>query len=230
MATKPAARPTASTAAPSEPRGHGHPIAVEPKARAGRGARRSFVLEYIRNPGQIGAIAPSGRFLARAMLETVDFARADVIAEYGPGAGAFTGHILQRLRPGTAFVPIELNPTMARIFRAKFPAVTLHERSVVDLPAICQSMGLGQESCVDAVVSGLPWAIFPEPLQREILEVTRRMLKPGGMMMTFSYNLSVLTKAGKRFARLAPDYFARVERSPTVLRNIPPAFVYRCVK
>lgn len=214
--------------APSNGAGNG--AGLEPKPGAARGAKRSFVLEYLKNPSQIGAVSPSGRFLARAMLETVDFKRAQVIAEYGPGAGAFTTHILARLDPSTVFVPIELNPKMADIFRRRFPGVRLHERSVAELPAICRELGLGDESCVDYIVSGLPWAVFPESLQREILEATRRMLRPGGMMMTFSYNLSLLTRAGKRFAKLAPDYFARVERSPTVLRNLPPAFVYRCVK
>jgi phospholipid N-methyltransferase len=164
------------------------------------------------------------------MVEAVDLDRASVVVEYGPGTGAFTEHILPRLRPGTAFFPIELNPTMAAHFRRRFPALALQERSVQDLPHILAEHGLPAGGAVDAIVSGLPWAAFPESLQRALLDVTRAALKPGGVMATFTYNTSMLTRAGRRFARVAAEYFTRIERGPTVLRNMPPAFVYRCVR
>jgi phosphatidylethanolamine/phosphatidyl-N-methylethanolamine N-methyltransferase len=212
------------TAPPSHPSGPPVP------ARRPRAGRRSFLWQWLSNPGQIGAVAPSSRHLARRMLEAVDLDRATVVVEYGPGTGAFTEHILPRLRPGTVFLPIELNPTMAAHFRRRFPALTLHERSVEDLPRILAEHGLASDGVVDAIVSGLPWAAFPEALQRTLLEVTRAALRPGGVMATFTYNTSMLTRAGRRFARIAAEYFTRIERGPTVLRNVPPAFVYRCVR
>ena len=60
---------------------------------------------------------------------------------------------------------------------------------------------------------------------------TTRALRPGGVMLTFCYfGLDSLTPGGKRLKKLLPHYFARVEKTDLVLRNFPPAFVYRCTK
>lgn len=198
--------------------------------RAGGGARRSFIGEWLKKPTQIGAVAPSSRALAMEMIRGMDLSRAQVVIEYGPGSGAFTEVLLGALPRGCVFLPIELNARMASLFRERFPGVVLHERSVAEVGEVCASAGLAREGVADCIISGLPWASFPEALQRELLEATRRVLRPGGMMATFSYTTSVLTKAGRRFSAVASEYFARVERGPTVLRNFPPAFVYRCVK
>lgn len=200
---------------------HGPPV---------RGAKRSFVRQYLKHPTQIGAIAPSSPFLAAAMLDRIDFGALKVVAEFGPGSGAFTRAIVGRLAPAATFIPIELNPRMATLFRARFPGVTLHERSAAELPAICGELGLGDHACVDLIVSGLPWAAFPVDLQRAILGGATTALRPGGRLVTFAYNLGLLTVAGRRFAKLLPEFFTTVERSRTVWRNLPPAFVYRCVR
>ncbi|MDZ4830148.1 MAG: ribosomal RNA adenine dimethylase domain-containing protein [Phycisphaerae bacterium] len=189
-----------------------------------------FLSQYLRHPTEIGAIAPSSRYLARTMLDGIDFAKVGVAAEYGPGSGAFTRGVLASLRPGAAFLPIELNPHMATVFRTAFPGIQLHERSAAEMPAICRDAGLSGASCVDLVVSGLPWAAFPLALQQSILDATVAVLKPGARLVTFAYNVGLWTKAGQRFSKLLPDYFTRVERSRTVWRNLPPAFVYRCTR
>lgn len=49
-----------------------------------------FLLEYIKNPRYIGAVAPSGKQLASKMISEIDFEKAKCIIEYGPGTGAFT--------------------------------------------------------------------------------------------------------------------------------------------
>ncbi len=49
-----------------------------------------FLLEYIKNPSKVGAIAPSSRYLADGMIQSIDFNSAECIVEYGPGTGVFT--------------------------------------------------------------------------------------------------------------------------------------------
>jgi phospholipid N-methyltransferase len=83
---------------------------------------------------------------------------------------------------------------------------------------------------VDCVVCGLPWAAFPESLQLELLTEMMRVLKPGGRFATFAYVHGLALPQGRRFARLLPQFFSKVTRSNVVWWNIPPAFVYRCVR
>lgn len=164
------------------------------------------------------------------MLETIDFTPHGAYVEFGPGDGVVTQYISKRLHPTSTFFAIEANSQMASAFRAKFPHLTLHEASAADLGAICASHGLSPESSLDAIISGLPWAVFDSELQSSILAAAAKALKPGGQMVTFAYNVGTYLSAGKRFAATLPGYFSKVEKSRTVWKNIPPAFVYRCTK
>lgn len=186
-----------------------------------------FLREFISNPFVIGAIAPSSKGLARKMVEGVDFANAKAIVEFGPGTGAFTDKILRRLSPACRYFAIELNPTMADLWRSRHPGRTLHQDSVKNVDRLCQKEGIEQ---VDVIFSGLPWASFADSLQIETLEASLRVLRPGGQLITFGYRVGTMLPKGRRFYKRLPTYFSKVERSEYVWRNLPPAFVVRCTK
>lgn len=201
------------------------------------GHHASFLRQFILNPGKVGAVAPSSPALAARMVAGVDFERADAVLEYGPGTGAFTGAILSKLRPGAKFVAIELNPSYCDILRKRFPAAKFPQARIVNdsatnVAAICKSEGIGngKGACVEAVISGLPWASFPEELQDALLGEMLKVLKPGGVFVTFGYHIGTLLPAGKRFYAKSKRLFASVDRSELVWRNLPPAFVFRCVR
>jgi phospholipid N-methyltransferase len=196
--------------------------AVRPSLKT-RG-RSAFLRQFILNTGMVGAVAPSSRYLAREMVRGLDFERAKAVLEFGPGSGVISDVILQRLRPATTYLPIELNDEMVRVFRRRHPKVPIVHDSVVNVRRICDDHDIDS---VDFIISGLPWASFPEPLQVSILEAVRSVLKPGGSLVTFGYHIGTILPAGRRFARLLPRYFHRLERTRVVWRNLPPAFVVR---
>ena len=68
-----------------------------------------FILEYIKNPKAIGAIAPSSSYLANKMVESINFKNAKCIVEYEPGTGVFTEKILSRISEDTIVILIEIN-------------------------------------------------------------------------------------------------------------------------
>ena len=82
----------------------------------------------------------------------------------------------------------------------------------------------------DVVISGLPFAIFPEELQEKILQGVMRSLVPGGTFATFAYLQGVILPAGVRFRKKLEATFPEVTTSSIVWNNMPPAFVYRCRK
>jgi phospholipid N-methyltransferase len=188
-------------------------------------ALTQFWREFLASPGRTGAIAPSSPALGRRMVEWIDWPQARTVIECGPGNGAFTGEILRRLRPDAAFLAVELNPRFVEALRPQFPGAEIVEGSVQELPALAARAGLGP---ADAVLSSLPWAAFPPPLQRDCLGAIRAALAPGGQFVTFAYNVGRWTAKGRRFRDLLPHYFSQVEESPTAWLNLPPAFVYRC--
>jgi phospholipid N-methyltransferase len=174
----------------------------------------------------IGSIAPSSRFLARAMLKELDLGAAKTVLEYGPGTGVVTEFVLRELRSDAKFAAIELNPGLAEVFESRYPFVTLFRDSVFNVRQICESV---QMQSVDCIICGVPWALFSEPLQIRFLETTIDILKPGGRFVAVTYLHSQRILPGaKRFASMLPHYFSVVSRSSMVWLNIPPAFVYRC--
>jgi phosphatidylethanolamine/phosphatidyl-N-methylethanolamine N-methyltransferase len=186
-----------------------------------------FFSEFLRDPAKIGAVAPSSPALAREMVSEIDLPKASVVVEYGPGTGSFTREIAGRLGPEAFFVAIESNPRMASAFRTRFPKVSLVEESAVNAPAILERLGAEKADCV---VSGLPWAAFSDSAQDRLLDSTLSALRDGGRFTTFAYLQGLTLPAGRRFRRKLAQRFSEVGRSRVVWRNLPPAFVYRCVK
>jgi len=185
----------------------------------------SFLSEFLRRPSSVGAIAPSSPDLAEKMLQWIDWPNVRAVIEYGPGTGAFTGRIRERIHPACRFLAIEINSQFAATLSSRYPDIRVHQDSVVDVEAVCRRDGIDQ---VDAIVCGLPWAVFGEEQQAAILGGIMAVLRPGGQFATFAYLQGLLLPAARRFRKNLDRHFSRVERSPTAWRNLPPALVYRC--
>lgn len=193
----------------------------------GVSGRMAFVREFIRSPRVLGTCFTSSERLARAMVEGLDLEGARAVVEYGPGTGAVTGAVLERIPGECRFVAIERSPGLARVFRGRFPGVRLYEDDAANVRRLCKVEGI---AAVDCIVSGLPWLLFPEAVQRALLRETVGVLRPGGGFTTVTYRAERLVPGVGRFRRLMEEVFSEVALSRRVWGNIPPAFVYRCRK
>ncbi|MGD8376804.1 MAG: methyltransferase domain-containing protein [Acidobacteriota bacterium] len=180
---------------------------------------------FLDAPRRVGAIVPSSSALARRMVEDVAWESVRTAVECGPGTGAFTGAILDRLPDAARLLAVELNPALAARLQERHPEVRVHSGSIAALPEILREHDLGP---VDVIVSGLPWAAFSAEEQEVLLSRLISCLAPGGRFLTYAYIQGLLLPSGRRFRRLLHRNFPQVRRSPVVWRNIPPAFVYRC--
>jgi phospholipid N-methyltransferase len=159
------------------------------------------------------------------MVDWADLAHARVVVEYGPGTGIFTRFILAKLSKGCTFFAIEYSAAMVEIFRQQYPDVTLYEDSATNVQALCRRQGV---DTVDCIICGLPWALFSDDLQTELLDAMMTVLRPGGQFVTFAYLQGLLLPAAQRFKRRLEAYFAEVSTSRIVWFNLPPAFTYQC--
>ncbi|GAA5505304.1 hypothetical protein Rcae01_00748 [Novipirellula caenicola] len=187
----------------------------------------TFLKNFVRNPTQVGAIAPSSPGLVKTMVEWFDWESARNVVEFGPGTGVFTEGIVQRLHPDAKFFAIERSAELVAATRSRCPSVTVYEDSVTNVVELCRRESMPH---VDAVICGLPWASFSKSLQAEIMDSMLEVLRPGGQFATFAYWQGLALPAGQRFSSRLKKTFPHVGRSPTVWRNIPPAFVYRCTR
>jgi phospholipid N-methyltransferase len=187
-----------------------------------------FVNQFCRAPRTIGAIAPSSRKLAAKMIQPIDFSNARVIVEYGPGTGVFTRHVLSQIdRKKTIFFGLELNEQMNRLACASTPDATIYQDSAAAVRKYLNQYGVTH---ADAIISGLPWASFPESLQDEILSETVNGLPAKGVFTTFAYLHGLILPSGIRFRKKLLEHFSTVETSSVVWGNLPPALVYWCQK
>lgn len=187
----------------------------------------SFFKEYLASPKYVGGFAPSSRLLAEAITDAADVSHASSIVEFGPGTGAFTEVITRKMPPGASFVAIELREDFVKAVRRKCPAVQVFHGSAADARKYIEAAGM---DCCDCIVSGLPFALFEDELQCQILDAAVDILKPGGIFATFTYFFSPSFPAGKKLQQNLEARFARVERTPTVWLNLFPAFAYRAIK
>lgn len=184
-----------------------------------------FIREFVLNPGHVGAIAPSTRALAGCMVDWIEWDQVGSAVEYGPGTGVFTEQILRCKRPDAEFFAVELNSQFATSLTERFPETTILQDSVANIEALCEQQGVTE---LDAIVCGLPWAVFSDQDQIAYLDAMMRVLKPGAYFSTFAYLQGMVLPSAHRFRKRLRSYFSEVQACPTVWSNVPPAFVYRC--
>jgi phospholipid N-methyltransferase len=189
--------------------------------------KQLFFKRFLANPGLIGALCPSSTALCREMIAEINIECAETVIELGPGTGVITDEILARLNPRTKFIAIELDEKMYENLRKNRPHVHVVNDSAENLPEIMKNAGVKH---LNAVVSGLPWAAFPERLQLAILGGITESLNPGGYFTTFAYLQGLMLPAGQRFRKLLKKSFREVNVSRVIWHNVPPAIVYRCKK
>ena len=185
----------------------------------------AFFQSFIREPASVGALSPSSRALARAMIEGFSLETADTVVELGPGTGAFTGPIRDRIGRQTTFLTMELDPFYVRSLRRRFPDLIVYNDSA---ERMLDYLALHGKKGAKYIVSGLPWANLPLDLQVRILDVLLKGLAQDGVFTTFAYFHARWLPKARQFRQSLESRFACVEISPTIWANLPPAFVYRC--
>lgn len=186
-----------------------------------------FLKSFLRRPTQVGSVWPSSRGLSEMLVDSCDWNSVRYVVEFGPGTGVATEVIMQRLKPGMRFFAIERDQELADKTRQRCPKADVVDGCVTKIEQYCRQRDMPR---VDTIISGLPWASFSSQLQDSIFEAMFHMLPSGGQFATFAYLQGLLLPAGKRFLRLLQKNFSEVTKSPVVWKNIPPAFVYRCIR
>ncbi|GGT19751.1 class I SAM-dependent methyltransferase [Nonomuraea spiralis] len=185
----------------------------------------SFLLEFVRDPMTVGAVAPSGPALARVATAAVPSTGSPIVVELGPGTGSFTEPIQRRLAGRGRHIAVEVNAGFARKLAALHPEVDVVHADAADLATLLAQRGLRQ---ADVVVSGLPWAAFTENQQHDVLSSVVATLSPHGVFTTFAYVHARWAPPARRLLRSMRSRFDEVVISRTVWANLPPALVYYC--
>src|ERR1700728_4112220 len=123
-----------------------------------------FASNFLRHPHMLGSIIPTSPFLVTQVLEPIDWQRAHVIVEYGPGVGTFTGEILRRMRSDAQLVAIETNRDFVRFLQRTLPDPRVHvvHDSAAQVQSVLKRLALPAPRYI---ISGIPLGSMPDAVQ-----------------------------------------------------------------
>jgi phospholipid N-methyltransferase len=184
-----------------------------------------FLGSFLCHPLSVGALVPSSRRLARAVVEGCDLGNAETVVELGAGTGALTRLILEGLNPEATFLAMELDERNARGLRRRWPHLDVCQDSAARIREHLRRRG---RRTADCIISALPWGNMSRSTQERILAAVFASLRPGGRFATYAYVHAQWLPGSRQFKRRLRTRFDRVSTTPIVWRNLPPAFVYHC--
>lgn len=166
-----------------------------------------------------GTITPSSPRLIRRLLGSIEFESANCIIELGPGNGCVTKALLAKMGPNTKLISFELNTDFVyQLKQIDDPRLHVVNACASSIRQVLDELNIEQ---VDHIVSSLPLALIDDDVVKTILKSARSNLREGGRFLQYQYSL-------KNYADVKPIFSAVTLRF--TLRNMPPAFVYDCVK
>jgi phospholipid N-methyltransferase len=182
------------------------------------GARLLFARTFLRNPVMLGSVIPSSRFLIKGVLGPIDWQRASVVVEYGPGVGTITGEILNRMRPDARLLVIEMNTDFVRYLRETFrdERLVVVEGSAEDVRRVLAESGFAH---AEYIISGIPLGSMPVAVRENIVRETKQALAPGGAFVVYQFTSRVLPELQR--------VFEVVKRGREWL-NVLPAHLFFC--
>ena len=193
-----------------------------------------FLRTGLRQIDKTASLLPSSRFLVDAMVAGAPLETAKCVVEFGPGTGAITKAVLDRLPHDAHLHAIELDGELLQGMTKRLhdPRLRPHHGSAADAARLLAEAGCRHR--VDVIISSLGFALMSDALRAEILSDTRELLSPDGVFVQYTYpTAKALTyqfeQGWSRFDGRAflQRHFRQVE-SRTVLLNVPPAMVHVC--
>jgi phospholipid N-methyltransferase len=177
-----------------------------------------FALNFFKSPAMLGSLIPSSRFLVNDVLNQVDWDKARVIVEYGPGVGTITQEILKRMRPDAVLLALELNEEFVNFLQEEIVDPRFHavHASASDVRSVLSRLGL---PCADYIISGIPYSTMPHAVRREVMQESRQVLHPEGALLVYQFTNTVLPYLKSSFSSVRQNF---------QFLNILPARIFYC--
>ncbi|MEP6603420.1 MAG: rRNA adenine N-6-methyltransferase family protein [Spartobacteria bacterium] len=175
-----------------------------------------FFKRFLQKPFQIASIIPSSKALVERVSDKIDFERARVIAEYGPGEGVHSREIARRMAPDAQLLLFELDAAFSRDLERQFaddPRVHVVNGDAAGLPFELEQRGIAH---CDYILSGIPFSILKIDKKLALLQKTHDALSHDGSFIIYQVTNELKQHATPIFEEAESEYF---------LQNIPPMFV-----
>lgn len=180
-----------------------------------------FLKQFFKQKKTVGAISPSSKYLAKKMLEEINFEKHKTFVEFGPGTGVFTRKITKKMKADAKLLVFELHQPfyegLIKEFADDTRVIIINDSAA----KLNHYLNVHKLDKVDFVISSLPLANFNKKLVHNIIDNIYESLKLGGKYVQFQYSLKSKKSIQRRFKNIDVKFTSR---------NLPPAFVYTAKK
>ncbi len=180
-----------------------------------------FLQAFLKNPGKVGAIAPSSPELAAEMLQGIEPDDHNIVYELGVGTGAITKYLQEIIPSKRSYLGLELDPELVKTLTEKFDDLNIVCGSAADAYSIHQDSGLGK---VRYVVCCLPFVSLPKEVSDKVLVQIEKFMEEGCELRIFQYAHGYYLPPAIRLREFLRRRYGKSKRSPLVFKNMPPAF------
>ncbi|MFN5444862.1 MAG: class I SAM-dependent methyltransferase [Crocinitomicaceae bacterium] len=178
----------------------------------------SFMYQFFKGAQTVGSFFPSTPILASKIVKHIDFSKAKLIVEVGPGTGSFTKKIIKKLNKDAIFIAFELNEKFYHKLKNEMndSRFVLINGSAEDLKEYLIHKGYLE---VDYLISSIPLSNFKGKKIVTLLHSFRALIGEKGTFIQFQYSFNQKRLFHKMFSNVIMDF---------TQFNIPPAFIYVC--
>jgi phospholipid N-methyltransferase len=181
-------------------------------------SRYKFLLEGIKNFKEVGTVTRSGKALSNKIASFITNEDKYVL-EIGAGDGALTKNILKNMHPEGKLLCFELNPN----FVVELSKINDQRLIVINDSAekMEEYMRDNDITMFDGIISAIPFIVLPKKLAHKIITLCKNNLKKNKFYLQVHYAKTKLSLYTGAFGNIETFW---------VLLNIPPAYVFKCVK
>ncbi|MEQ9302942.1 MAG: rRNA adenine N-6-methyltransferase family protein [Marinoscillum sp.] len=165
------------------------------KAIANRG---TFMMEFLKDWKNVAAILPTTSRIGQLIASQIDFQERKVIVEIGPGTGAISHNIIEKLGPDSTMVLIERNATFVKVLQAKYSSsrVKIIHGEASQMNDILSSQGIEK---VDALVSSIPMTHLSKSDKEAFVASMKSVLKKEAKFFMLLYTKNIIPYLSKHF-------------------------------
>ena len=135
--------------------------------------------------------------------------------------------IQEKIPANSTFFALEINNIFVNATRETCPGINVYNDCATNTRKYLEKHGHKECSCI---ISGLPWSVFSETLQNDLLDTVVDVLESGGRFLTFAYLQGMILPKGLAFRKKLQSRFRTVKKTGPVWVNFPPAIIYYAEK
>ena|SRR5687767_9752114 len=180
-----------------------------------------FLRAFLKNPGKVGAIAPSSPELAQTMISGLKPDKDNIVLELGVGTGAITKFIEPILPDRDSYLGLELDEKLYHALRLTYHDLHIVQGNACEAYRIHKEFGLGK---VKYLVCCLPFVSLPKTVAEEVYRQIDMFMADGCTLRLFQYAHGYYLPPALKLRERMRNRYGKSERSQIVLKNVPPAY------